>query len=70
MTLTERAEAKIREAALAQAEYGARPVVQIVTGAFNRALAKADLEGRITNGDKVIMDWDEATGKFIANKAK
>jgi ATP-dependent Clp protease ATP-binding subunit ClpA len=69
VALTERAVAHIRAAALAEAEYGARPLVQIVSGAFNRALARADLEGRIKEGDRVLMDWDAAAEKFVADKA-
>jgi ATP-dependent Clp protease ATP-binding subunit ClpC len=62
-----------REAALTKAlankQYGARPIKQLVDRSINDALSDAELDGRISDGDRVIVDWDAAAGSFRADKA-
>jgi ATP-dependent Clp protease ATP-binding subunit ClpA len=55
--------------ALTQSRYGARPIKQIVDREINRALKDAELDGRISDGDGVIVDWDAAAGRYRAAKA-
>ncbi len=62
-----------REAALRRAlegkAYGARPLKQLVDREINGALTDAELDGRIADGDRVLVDWDAAAGAFRADKA-
>jgi len=62
-----------REAALAKAlantRYGARPLKQLVDRELNQALTDAESDGRIADGDRVLVDWDAAAGRYRADKA-
>jgi len=55
--------------ALASKQYGARPIKQLVDRDINQALTDAELDGRIADGDRVIVDWDAAAGSYRADKA-
>jgi ATP-dependent Clp protease ATP-binding subunit ClpC len=68
IALTPAAREEILTQALAQSQYGARPIKQIVDRKLNNALKDADLEGRIADGDRVLVDWT-AAGGFHADKA-
>jgi ATP-dependent Clp protease ATP-binding subunit ClpC len=70
VTLTKAARQAVLDKALSQSQYGARPIKQIVDREINRALKDAELEGRISDGDKVKVDWDAAAGRYKADKAK
>jgi ATP-dependent Clp protease ATP-binding subunit ClpB len=41
--------------------YGARPLRRLIQSAIGDQLARALLSGEITDGDRVIVDLDEAT---------
>ncbi|MFI5347760.1 MAG: AAA family ATPase, partial [Elusimicrobiota bacterium] len=69
VTLTDAAREAVLAKALTQSKYGARPIKQIVDREINRALKDADLEGRISDGDAVTVDWDAAAGRYRADKA-
>jgi len=69
VTLTDAAREAVLNKALTQSQYGARPIKQIVDRQINRALKDAELEGRIRDGDRVIVDWDAAAGRYRADKA-
>ena len=70
VTLTGAAREAVLAKALTQSRYGARPIKQIVDREINRALKDADLDGRITDGDAVLVDWDAAAGRYRADKAR
>jgi ATP-dependent Clp protease ATP-binding subunit ClpC len=61
-----------REAALTKAlankQYGARPLKQLVDREINDALAEAEAAGRVAEGDRVIVDWDAARGLWRADR--
>jgi ATP-dependent Clp protease ATP-binding subunit ClpC len=69
VTLTDAAREAVLAKALSQAQYGARPIKQIVDREINRALKDAELEGRITDGDSVVVDWDAAASRYRADAA-
>jgi ATP-dependent Clp protease ATP-binding subunit ClpA len=69
VTLTGAAREAVLAKALTQSQYGARPVKQIVDREINRALKDAELDGRISDGDSVLVDWDAAAGRYRADKA-
>jgi ATP-dependent Clp protease ATP-binding subunit ClpC len=69
VTLTDAAREAALAKALSQSQYGARPIKQIVDREINRALKDAELEGRIVDGDAVIVDWDAAAGRYRAAAA-
>ena len=69
LTLTDAAREAVLAKALTQSRYGARPIKQIVDREINRALKDAELDGRIQDGDHVIVDWDAAAGRFRAHEA-
>jgi ATP-dependent Clp protease ATP-binding subunit ClpC len=62
VALTDAAREAVLTKALAQSEYGARPIKQIVDRQINQALKDAELSGRIAEGDAVLVDWDAAAG--------
>jgi ATP-dependent Clp protease ATP-binding subunit ClpB len=70
VTLTDAAREAVLEKALSQSQYGARPIKQIVDREINRALKDAELEGRISDGDAVVVDWDAEAGRYRADKAQ
>jgi ATP-dependent Clp protease ATP-binding subunit ClpC len=69
VTLTDAAREAVLAEALTQSQYGARPIKQIVDRKINQALKDAELEGRTTDGDAVIVDWDAAAGRYRADAA-
>jgi ATP-dependent Clp protease ATP-binding subunit ClpC len=69
VALTDAAREAVLDKALSQSQYGARPIKQIVDREINRALKDAELDGRISDGDAVIVDWDAAAGRYRADKA-
>jgi ATP-dependent Clp protease ATP-binding subunit ClpB len=69
VALTDAAREAVLAKALTQSRYGARPIKQIVDREINRALKDAELDGRISDGDGVIVDWDAAAGRYRAAKA-
>ena len=69
VTLTDAAREAVLAEALAQSQYGARPIKQIVDRKINQALKDAELDGRTTDGDAVIVDWDAAAGRYRADAA-
>ncbi len=69
VTLTPAARAAALDRALAQKRYGARPLKQLVDREINGALSEAELDGRVADGDRVLVDWDAASGAFRADKA-
>jgi ATP-dependent Clp protease ATP-binding subunit ClpC len=69
VTLTGAAREAVLTKALEQSRYGARPIKQIVDRQINKALMDAELEGRIADGDAVVVDWSADAG-YRANKAK
>ena len=70
VSLTDAAREAVLKKALAQAQDGARPIKQIVDREINRALKDAELEGRISDGDSVVVDWDAAASRYRAEAAK
>ncbi|MDP3541605.1 MAG: hypothetical protein Q8T11_03965, partial [Elusimicrobiota bacterium] len=62
------AKEEILRHAEAQKAYGARPLKQIVERQLSDAIVSAELEGRIGEGDAVLIDW--AGGVFTADKTK
>ncbi|MFI5347884.1 MAG: AAA family ATPase [Elusimicrobiota bacterium] len=70
VALTDGAREAVLAKALQQSQYGARPIKQIVDREINRALKDAELEGRITDGDAVTVDWSAAEGRYVAGKSK
>jgi len=69
VALTDAAREAVLKKALSQAQYGARPIKQIVDREINRALKDAELEGRISDGDSVVVDWDAAASRYRADAA-
>jgi len=70
VTLTGAAREAVLAKALSQSRYGARPIKQIVDREINRALKDAELDGRIADGDSVVVDWNAAEGRYTADKSK
>ncbi|MBI2788959.1 MAG: hypothetical protein HYX59_09790, partial [Elusimicrobia bacterium] len=68
VTLSPEAKAEILKRAEAQKAYGARPLKQIVERQLSDAIVSAELEGRIAEGDAVVIGWDGAA--FTADKKK
>ena len=68
VALTDKARAYALDKALSQKQYGARPIKQMVTEEMNDALKDADLDGRIGDGDAVLIDWDVEAGRFRADR--
>ncbi|MBI3566436.1 MAG: ATP-dependent Clp protease ATP-binding subunit, partial [Elusimicrobia bacterium] len=68
VALSPAARAEVLNRALAQSRYGARPIKQLVDRQINNALKDADLDGRISDGDSVLVDWTGSA--FHADKAK
>jgi len=66
VSLTDAAREAVLAKALAQSQYGARPIKQIVDREINRALKDAELEGRIKDGDSALVDWDAAASRYRA----
>jgi ATP-dependent Clp protease ATP-binding subunit ClpC len=69
VALTPAAREAVLAKALEQKRYGARPIKQIVDREVNRALKDAELEGRISDGDAVLVDWDAKAGRYTAGKS-
>jgi ATP-dependent Clp protease ATP-binding subunit ClpC len=70
VALSAAAKAEILKRAEAQKAYGARPLKQIVERQLSDAIVEAELEGRITEGDAVVIGWDAKKGAFTADKKK
>jgi len=66
VTLSAEARTEILKRAEAQKAYGARPLKQIVERQLSDAIVSAELEGRIAEGDAVVIGWDGAA--FTASK--
>ena len=66
VTLSPDAKAEILKRAEAQRAYGARPLKQIVERQLSDAIVEAELEGRIAEGDAILIDW--AGEAFTADK--
>ena len=66
VTLTAAAKKEILERAEAQKAYGARPLKQIVERQLSDAIVEAELEGRIGEGDAVVIGWDAKKNAFTA----
>ncbi|MEQ1920468.1 MAG: AAA family ATPase, partial [Elusimicrobiota bacterium] len=70
LSLSPAARAEILRRAEAQKAYGARPVKQIVERQVSDAIVEAELDGRIAEGDPVLVDWNAEKGAFAAGKKK
>ncbi|MDD5305635.1 MAG: ATP-dependent Clp protease ATP-binding subunit, partial [Elusimicrobia bacterium] len=70
VTLSAPARTEILKRAEARKAYGARPLKQIVERQLSDAIVEAELDGRIAEGDAVLLDWDAANGSFTADKKK
>ncbi|MBI3554243.1 MAG: ATP-dependent Clp protease ATP-binding subunit [Elusimicrobia bacterium] len=46
-------------------KYGARPLRDILEEEVLDAMAEAELDGRTSNGDRVVVDWDPARGWVV-----
>ncbi len=68
VSLSPAARAEILRRADTQKAYGARPVKQIVERQVSDAIVEAELDGRVAEGDAVIVNWDAAKGAFTASK--
>ena len=68
ITLSDTARTEILKRGEAQKAYGARPLKQIVERQLSDAIVEAELEGRIAEGDAVLLDWDATKAAFTANK--
>ncbi len=68
VTLSGAARVEILRRAEAQKAYGARPLKQIVERQLSDAIVEAELDGRIAEGDSVVLGWDAAKGIFTAEK--
>jgi ATP-dependent Clp protease ATP-binding subunit ClpC len=69
VSLGDAAKAEIIRRATEQKAYGARPLKQIVERQVSDAIVEADLDGRIAEGDSIVVDWDAAARAFVARKA-
>ena len=70
IVLSSSARAEILKRGEAQKAYGARPLKQLVERDLSDAVVSAELEGRIAEGDAVLLDWDAAKRAFTAEKIK
>ncbi|PIR16211.1 MAG: hypothetical protein COV48_10185, partial [Elusimicrobia bacterium CG11_big_fil_rev_8_21_14_0_20_64_6] len=70
VTLSAEAKAEILNRAEAQKAYGARPLKQIVERQLSDAIVEAELDGRIGEGDAIIVGWHAEKGAFTADKKK
>jgi len=50
--------------------YGARPLRRLIESAIGDKLARALIAGEITDGDKVIVDLDEASDALLVNSER
>jgi ATP-dependent Clp protease ATP-binding subunit ClpC len=69
VTLTDDAKAEILKRAESRKVYGARPLKQIVERQVSDAIVAAELDGRIAEGDAIVVDWDAAKNAFTADQA-
>ncbi|MCX5789432.1 MAG: AAA family ATPase [Elusimicrobia bacterium] len=70
--LTEGARARLVADATSEENraYGARPVKQAIEHEIEDALVDAELDGKVKNGDRVVVDYDAASGRFTVKKER